>query len=67
MSLRSCSRVMFFVLAWSLWQPAYAILEIEITKGVEKGMPIAVVPFKMPAGPIPHDVSAIIGGLQAFL
>ena len=53
----------FFLVAtlWVLALPAQAALTIEISKGVEGAMPIAVVPFGWSAAqPLPHDVSAII-------
>lgn len=41
--------------------PAAAVLKIEITQGVEGGIPIAIAPFRQPAGvPMPQDVSAIV-------
>ena len=41
--------------------PAAAILTIEITQGVQGGLPIAIVPFGLPAGErLPQDVSGVI-------
>ncbi len=51
------------VLAISVWPvTASALLTIEITKGVETGIPIAVVPFGWDAkkGALPHDIAAIV-------
>ncbi len=46
---------------WNLADQAHAVLEIEITQGVEAGVPIAVVPFEWRgAKPPPQVVSDII-------
>ncbi len=45
----------------SLMAPARAMLTIEITRGAETGIPVAVAPFAWPGpGPLPHDVSAVV-------
>ncbi len=46
----------------ALWaQSAGAVLTIEITKGLDHGMPIAIVPFRWNGpGRLPQDVSAVV-------
>jgi TolB protein len=49
------------VLALAFATRAHAVLEIEITQGVERPLPIAVAPFTSSAGvPLPEDVAAIV-------
>jgi len=43
-----------------LASPARAVLTIEITRGVERGMPIAIVPFGDAGSAPPEDVSGIV-------
>jgi TolB protein len=45
------------VLCW-VWQTGRAELTIEITEGIESGIPIAVVPFASP--PAPVDMAAVV-------
>lgn len=40
--------------------PAQAVLTIEITRGVEKGMPIAIVPFGLAGAAPPEDIRAVV-------
>lgn len=42
------------------WSEARAVLTIEITKGVETGVPIAIVPFGFEVLKPPHNVSDVI-------
>jgi TolB protein len=51
------------VVAWLVALEARAALTIEITKGVEGALPIAVVPFGWEGGtgPAPLDIAAVIG------
>ncbi len=45
----------------ALTASARAMLTIEITRGAETGIPVAVAPFAWPGpGPLPHDVSAVV-------
>lgn len=54
-------RAVVLGLAVSLWAAAaQAVLTIEINKGVEGAVPVAVVPFGGAAQGLPEDVSAII-------
>ncbi len=55
MPIRFVAVALAFAAMWS--SSARAALSIEITRGVEAGLPIAVVPFGLQA---PHDVAAII-------
>lgn len=57
--------VLFGILAGlclTLWAPtAGAVLTIEITKGLDHGMPVAIVPFGWSGpGRLPQDVSAVV-------
>ncbi|MEK7840680.1 MAG: Tol-Pal system beta propeller repeat protein TolB [Pseudomonadota bacterium] len=62
--MRSRRGVALWVLAAvmaALVAPARAMLTIEITRGAETGIPVAVAPFTWPGpGPLPHDVSAVV-------
>jgi TolB protein len=59
--MRNLLSIILFLATLLPAAPAAAILRIEITKGVEGGIPIAVVPFKGPSGaPPPQDVAAIV-------
>lgn len=40
--------------------PAHAQLTVEITRGVSRPIPIAIVPFGVTQGPVPVDVAAVI-------
>ncbi len=62
--MKSVQRI-FGGLAWLAWlayvPPAAAILTIEITQGVDSGLPIAIVPFGVAARERPpQDISAVI-------
>jgi TolB protein len=59
--LQTVIRFVILVALLSHVPPAAAILTIEITQGVEGGMPIAIVPFGVPAREqLPQDVSGVI-------
>jgi TolB protein len=59
--MRSLVSILLFLATLLPAAPAAAILKIEITQGVEGGIPIAVVPFKPPKGaPLSQDVAAIV-------
>jgi len=62
--VKSIQRVIgsLVLLAWLGYAPqAAAILTIEITQGVDSGLPIAIVPFGVAAKePPPQDISAVI-------
>lgn len=47
------------VLLMLLLMPAHAVLTIEINRGVDVGIPIAIVPFKV-NGVVPQDIAAIV-------
>lgn len=55
-------RICLFAVLWlSASLPAHAVLTIEITKGFDDAMPIAVVPFGWAgSGQVPEDVAGII-------
>ena len=54
-------RIIAFALLGSYASQASAILTIEITQGVDGGLPIAIVPFAVPPNDrLVHDVSAVI-------
>jgi TolB protein len=62
MTLYSFARVLCALLLVSLSSRAQAVLEIEITQGVEAALPIAIVPFELdPGTPAPpEDIAAIV-------
>ncbi|MCB1644305.1 MAG: Tol-Pal system protein TolB [Pseudomonadales bacterium] len=54
-------RLMLFTLTLAAWLPARADLRIEVTKGVDNAVRVAVVPFAWNgAGALPEDVTAVI-------
>lgn len=54
--------LVLLVIAFTADRPAYAQLEIEITRGVAQQTPIAVVPFGWQGnpGPAPEDIASIV-------
>lgn len=57
--MRKLTSILFFVLVF-ITAPAFAILNLELTRGVSGAVPIAIVPFAI-QGQIPaQDVSAIV-------
>ncbi len=53
--------LLLVLMYWNLANEARAVLEIEITQGVEAGVPIAIVPFEWRgSSPPPHVVSDIV-------
>jgi len=62
--MRSGYGAVLFGLLWLCSGVTHAALTIEITKGVEGAVPIAIVPFGWSAGPglPPENISAIIAG-----
>jgi TolB protein len=59
--IRSIVAISLAVLLLGYASGARAILTIEITQGVEGGLPIAIVPFGLASrGSVPQDVSAIV-------
>ena len=61
-------RFLLACFAMVCWLHAQAALEIEITQGVEAGIPIAIVPFEWRgAGIPPHIVSDIVEACQVCI
>ena len=61
--MQRCALNVLATLAIIVWPvTASALLTIEITKGVETGVPIAVVPFGWDTkkGALPHDIAVIV-------
>jgi TolB protein len=58
--LRTCGWIWPFVVL-SFWSTAQAVLTIEITKGIEGAIPIAVVPFGWAGqGQLPEDIAQVV-------
>jgi len=55
------SRAIFLLVSLVLAVPSWAQLSIQITKGRDNPVPIAVVPFGTEVGALPEDVAAIVG------
>ena len=58
--MRKLIAILFFSLGLAVSQPVFAMLNMELTRGVASASPIAVVPFTVSGAPA-EDVSAIIG------
>lgn len=58
--MRKISCLLMLIFMWMLPYSAYAILSMELTRGVAGAIPIAVVPFGLDGGAPSQDVSAII-------
>lgn len=60
--LRVVAPFVLLLLLMSTMHPAFAVLQVEITKGAEGAVPIAIIPFqqKTAGRVIPFDVSGII-------
>lgn len=59
MAIRALKLMLTLFAALAVAQPAQAVLTIKITKGEERALPIAVVPFGDPVG-APVDVAAVV-------
>jgi TolB protein len=58
--MRKLSVIMFFVLSLFFSQYAFALLNLELTRGVAGAVPIAIVPFSVEGGAPSQDVSNIV-------
>lgn len=62
MAFRTIPRGMLALVLILFAMPVQAVLEIEVTEGIESAVPIAVVPFALNAGDVrpPEDIAAIV-------
>lgn len=58
--MRRITSYLLFFCTLALPFSAYALLSMELTRGVSGAIPIAVVPFNANSGTFPQDVSAIV-------
>lgn len=58
--MRQLSAFIFILFNFILATHAYALLSLELTRGVAGAVPIAVVPFAVTGSALPEDISAIV-------
>lgn len=58
--MRKLVAILFFVISPLLTSPAFAILNLELTRGMSGAVPIAVVPFAVQGQALSQDISTIV-------
>jgi TolB protein len=58
--MRKISAILFFILALAVSNSAFALLSLELTRGVTGAVPIAIVPFAGAGAGSSQDVSSIV-------